>query len=246
MKTKYYVRFLNRAAHFDADIELVDVIGLASKQGKICSPQSPYLFDCVDLARHPRLASRVKTAHNRNIAITHLKSTLCGSFLKDAYEDLTIYLKDLISGAAQKGLDPNRLIGEHKESFETNVILACGSWGAVVRLVSDALFRRLENLRNTKGLLTKLNDKLNLQVDTGKIDAVLPYLEIRHLLVHQDGLADQKFCDDYPNMGAIKGKKLKLDHALVATARAAIADLIKDFDEKAVTNDIVPQSDLQP
>ncbi|HEY3277580.1 MAG TPA: hypothetical protein VGJ94_13245 [Syntrophorhabdaceae bacterium] len=246
MKTKYYVRFLNRAAHFDADIELVDVIGFANTEGKICSPESPYLFDCVDPTRHPRLACRAKSVHNRNIAITRLKSTLCASFLKDAYEDLTIYLKDLISGAAQQGLDPGRLIGDHKDTFETNVILACGSWGAVVRLVSDALFRKLENLRNTKGLLMKINNKLDLHVEAAKIDAVLPYLEVRHLLVHKDGLADQKFCDDYPSMGAIKGKKLKLDHVLVAGARAAIADLVKEFDEKAVENNIVPRSDLQP
>ncbi len=81
---------------------------------KLRISSSSLLFDLVDSTRHPRLAARESTANNRKIAINHLKSSLCGAFLKKMYEDISLYLQQLLEAAARNGLDPNRLIGEHK------------------------------------------------------------------------------------------------------------------------------------
>lgn len=77
---------------------------------------------------------------------------------------MTQYLFEILEAAARHGLDPNRLIGEHKVSLEANDILAAGSWPNVIRLVSQSVFRRLEGERSTKSLLQKINAKLGLGV----------------------------------------------------------------------------------
>lgn len=246
MKTKSHVRFFSRAAHLDADLELADVFKIAIGQGALTDNHGPYLFDHVNAQQHPRLASRVSSAHNRTLVANHLKATLCGSFLKDIYEDMTQYLLEILEAAARHGLDPNRLIGEHKVSFEANDILAAGSWPNVVRMVSLSVFRKLEGERSTKSLLQKINTKLGLGVVQATIDATLPYFEIRHLLVHTDGKADQKFCDAFPTFGATAGHRISLDHGILQDARAAIFALINEFDQKIVANNVVAASELQP
>lgn len=246
MKTKAFVRFLNRAAHFDADIELVDVLNLANRAGSLHSSTERYLFKYVLPDKHPRLANRTNSDHSRQLAITHLKATLCASFIKDIYEDLYAYLREILTAAAENGLDPNRLIGEHKLALEGNDLLRAGTWQAVVQLVSDGLFRKLENLQDTKKLIEKFNDKLNLGVDSTKIDAALPYFEIRHLLVHNDGLADAKFCNQFTTFGATVGQRLTMDYETINSARTAICALVTEYDEKVVANSVVPNSYLQP
>jgi hypothetical protein len=246
MKTKALVRFLNRAAHFDADIELVDVLHYANLDGALHSSSVQYLFKYVRPDKHPRLANRATSDHSRLLAITHLKATLCASFIKDIYEDLYSYLREILTAAAENGLDPNRLIGEHKLTLEGNDLLRAGTWQSVVQLVADDLFRKLENLQNTKTLIEKINDKLNLRVDRAKIDAALPYLEIRHLLVHNDGLADDRFCNQFSSFGATVGERLSLDYEILNGARTTIVALVNEYDAKVVANSVVPKSFLQP
>lgn len=246
MKTKYLVKFLNRAAHLDADIELADIVAIASKSGALYTAGSPHLFDAVVPEQHPRLAARTNNAYNRKMAIRHLKASLCASFLKEAYEDVTAYMQDILEAAARNGLDPNRLIGEHKVSFEANDILRAQNWHAVVHLVTKSVFRKLENEKSTKDLLKSMNTKLNLGVTQTKIDAALPFLEIRHLLVHADGIADAAFCNSYPTFGASVGVKIKLDFTVLQNARTALLELVQQFDEKVIACNVVASADTQP
>ncbi len=246
MKTKSHVRFFNRAAHHDADIELVDVFKIAIGQGAFTTNNGQHLFDHVNAQQHPRLASRASSAHNRTLAANHLKATLCASFLKDIYEDMTQYFLEILQAAARHGLDPNRLIGEHKVSFEANEILAAGSWPNVVRMVSQSVFRKLQNERSTKNLLQKMNAKLDLGVSAATIDAALPYFEIRHLLAHPEEKADKMFCVSFPAIGATAGQKISLDHGILQNARTAIFALINEFDQQIVAKSVVAAGELQP
>jgi hypothetical protein len=244
MKTKYLVRFLNRAAQFEADLELNDVFFNAAMAGQLASDK--YLFDYINPQNHVRLASRKVNKHNRELALHHLKGTLRAAFLKDIYEDVSTYITDLLTGAARAGLSPDRLIGEHKMSFEVNDILKCGNWEAVITLVAESLYRKLENERSALKLLNAINKKLNLSVPENFIQDALPYLEIRHLLVHSDGVADDDFCQRFPAIGATAGKSIELTYALIAAARTKITDMVIQYDQSAVKNSIVPNTDLQP
>jgi len=114
MKTKSFIRFSNRAAHLDVDIELADVLKVSIQRGMLSSAGHQYIFDRVNPQQHPRLAARANTTASRKLAATHLKATLCEAFIKNIYEDATQYFLEILTAAARHGLDPNRLIGEHK------------------------------------------------------------------------------------------------------------------------------------
>ena len=232
-------------ANFDADIELVDILKIAIHRGALSAGGGQYIFDAVNERQHPRLAARAATVPNQKRAANHLKATLAASYLKDIYEDLTDYLVSLLRAAAANGIDSKRLIGEHRVSFEANDILKAGSWDAVIELVSKAVFRKLESEKSTQEILNKMNNKLDLGVRAETIEAALPYLELRHLLVHADGKADAQFCKSYPTIPASAGVKVEITYDLLQAAKESIVKLVVEFDRRAVSKNVVGADCLQ-
>ncbi len=246
MKTKAHVRFSSRAAYLDTDIEMADVLIVSIKNGYLNANGGQLIFDGVNANQHPRLAARANTIQSRILVGTHLRATLCEAFIKNIYEDLVQYFAEILRAAAKNGLDYNRLIGEHKVSFEANEILSAGSWSNAIDMVAKSVYRKLENERSTKNLINKMNAKLNLGVTQATIDAALPYLEIRHLLVHSEGKADEAFCNTFPALCNKAGKKIKLDYVLLQNARTAITNMVNEFDQKIVANSVVAAAEMQP
>ncbi|OHR15172.1 hypothetical protein [Neisseria sp. HMSC078C12] len=256
MKTKSHVRFFSRVSHLDADIELVDVIKILSCNGELHEQNETSknkIFKYVNKQQHPILWERKPNEHNRKIAISHLKSTICESFIKNIYENFTLYLSEILQSAAKNGLNPERLIGEHNVNFTANEVLTTvqeSKADGIINLVAKSVFRKLENEKSTKNLLKKFNDKLNLEVSEESINKALPFLEIRHLLVHNDGKVDNKFRDSYPSFNyyniSKKSITLKLDYTLLSAVRDSIYTLVNEFDKKIVDNNIVHKTELQP
>jgi hypothetical protein len=246
MKSKAYVRFLNRAARFQVDLELLDVVGLAVAAGQLVDAQSKMIFGSVDPRKHPGLAGHKPTAHNRKLAVDHLKATLRAAYIKDLHEDFYAYLLQLVTAAARAGLQPGRLIGEHRVELEVNTVLACTTWEGVIEHVSGLLFRQLEKEQSTPKLLTAIDKKLGLKVDPKLLKAALPYLELRHLLVHRNGVADPKFCKDYPEFKATSGETIRLSHAIATAARETITKLAEAYDFRAVKAGLLGKEDMQP
>lgn len=245
MKTKHLVRFLARAAHFEADIELADILGIASAAGVLSQNGSEFLFDSVAKSQHPRLAQRKNNDHNRRLAVRHLKASLCASYIKDLYEDFAEYMRSILEAAAKNGINPSRLIGEQKISFEANELLAAKNWDNVVNIISCAIFRRLEDERSTKSLIQTMDKKLGLGIDAALLDAALPYFELRHLLVHRDGIADADFCKRFPSFPAKAGDKISVEFVIVKAAKTAVTALAKHFDRQVIAHKLVATKECQ-
>ncbi|MDE1183476.1 hypothetical protein [Paraburkholderia sp.] len=242
-KTKSLHKFLNRVDHFIADIELIDVLAIASADGALSTDVGAHLFTAVDRGRHPTLARRKNSDHNRRLAVRHLKTSLCSGFIKDLYEDFSEYMQAILEAAARNGVNPNRLIGSHKINMEANELLAAGGWDNVVHLVARSIFRKLEDERNTKSLIQSMDAKLGLEIDMSILDAALPYFELRHLLVHHDGIADADFCQRFPTFSATVGSKISVEFVMTSSARNAIIALAKHFDSKVVQNQLVSDAE---
>ena len=246
MKTKYFVKFLNNSAHLDVDLEVVDILQKAIKNGDSRIDEASFMFGFVDETKHVKLSARAKTLHSRKLAVNHLKSSVREAFIKSIYESTTTYFHEVLKAATRKGINSDRLIGEHSINFTGREIMQLGSYPKILDKISTSIFRALEDERSTKSLIDKMAKKLNLRIDAEKIKAALPYFEIRHKLVHAEGKADKQFCRNYPNIGAEEHKSIRISFDIVDQARVTITELIKEFDQKLVENRLIPESDLQP
>lgn len=245
MKTKAYHAFEQKLIYFDDDIDLIDVLRAGVVNGDLTEKGSKLVLKNIDPKKHTHIARRKNADGSRTQVINHLRATLYAGYVKDVYEEVTHYLRTMLEKAAENGFDAGRIIGEHSCKFEAKVILAAGDWKTVARLVADSVFQSLEAEKSTLKLLQKVSSKLALDVDPKLIEATLPFLEIRHFLVHSDGLLPKEFIKQHPII-ATKNDHVQLDFKFVHGMRESVKRLIKAFDEKVVAANLLQAADLQP
>lgn len=200
------------------------------------------LFKYIDVKKHVNLKNRKATSQSRKIVLYHLRKTVYSSYLKDLYEELTDYLKSLLAEAAKVCKDKakvKRLMGEHNININAADILQFKTIEDLAIFIAENIVQSLENERSTKQLIKKICKKINLEIDESIINAALPYLEIRHKLVHANGLLDKEFKAKYPEVQADEDNYVILNYALVNSARQAVLALVMAIDEKALEKKIL-------
>jgi hypothetical protein len=242
MATKALRRFVQRVDYYGADLELCDAL-VRSFMGSANSTSTVAEGLASTNTQYPYLAKRVNSKRSREICGMHLKRTVHIAFVKDLFEDFSEYISTAMTKAAQAGIDPNKFVGEVKLDLHVADILKSGNWDAAVKLISDAVFRKLENERNTRELIRKATVRLGLNLTQAKIVAAMPYLDARHILVHRDGKTDEQYRTDYPGI-ALRGDAIVVDYTFVSAAKTNIIALAQHVDDNLIAANLVRAQDL--
>lgn len=243
MRTKAYHAFESNIIYFDDDIDLIDVIRSSILNDDLTDGTSKYVLKNIDPVKHAHIKRRKNSAGSRELLINHLRQTVYSSYVKDIYEEVTQYLRLILEKAAENGFDAGRIIGEHSTKFDAKAILAAGDWKSVARLVTDSVFQTLEAEKSTLKLFEKISNKLALGIDEILINNALPYLEVRHYLVHADGAIPRKFQMDNPGIRVVSGF-IRLDYDFVRGLRDSTKLLIKTYDESIVAANLLKAEEL--
>lgn len=244
MRTKAYHAFESKIAYFDDDLDLVDVLRESVLAGNLSEPSGDYVLKNIDPEVHAHLKRRKNSDGARRLLINHLRKTVYSSYIKDIYEEVTLYLKTVLEKAAENGFEAGRIIGEHSCKFDAKAILEAGNWHTVTRLITESIFQSLEAEKSTLKLLEKISNKLALAVDPELIKEALPYLEVRYFLVHTDGKIPKAFQKENPGF-KFNNDYVQLNYEFVTGLKDSVKKLIKEFDKKIVENGLLKSKDLQ-
>lgn len=240
MRSKNRMTYENRMLHHLADLELIDVFRTLNLNGSLTPEDNSTLFSQLQREKHPILSNRKNVKKNRDMAIFHLRQTVYSAFIKDIYEELYRFLKSTIFEAVQNlKIDPDRLLGDQKINLSAKEILKLANITAVNEKIIDTLFQALEAEQSTIKLITKTRDKLGLTFDTTLIENALPYLELRHKLVHADGKLDTDFKTKYPMIPFTSKGYANLSYSTMQEAYEKITALIIAIDEDALKKRLV-------
>lgn len=245
MRTKAYHVFEQKIIYFDDDIDLIDVIRIGILAGELTDKKSQTVLKGIDPAKHTHIARRKNADGSRRLLINHLRQTLYSSYVKDVYEEVTAYLRKILEKAAENGFDAGRLIGDHSSKFDAKAILAAGNWKSVALLITDSVFQALEAERSTLKLFEKMSNKLALDIDKNLISIALPYLEVRHYLVHADGKLPLQFSQEHTHIPVDNKGYVQLNFAFVDGLRTSVKNLIKDYDKKIIAANLLKDEDTQ-
>ena len=233
MKTKAYVAFLSKAITYERDIEILDVL----------SHKSLRKTD-VDKKKHSKIAKLSMTKNEVSLRISHLKSTLYEGLVKNAYEIMMWYFRDIVDSLLRNGVDPVRVADKNLQPMPIAEIIKAGSWNSLCNIIASKIVRELENFRDTQKSVEELAKRLSITIDSKCLDDAKPYFEIRHLLVHNNGNPDAKFKREYPSF--IEDEQIKLRCPDVKSALQAIRKFVDEFDKKIIAKAILSQEDCQP
>lgn len=231
--SKGLMTFKNKMGRFNADLDFIDILQELIESGCYSSEEDlfPGLRDKKDAT-----LSRYKTGDsNRHSSVNHLRNTLYTAYIKELYEEFSIYLKSIMKEVyANAKVTPERLAGEHKVSLTSVDILRHLQIGDLADVVIDNIFQSLESERSTIALITKFHKKIGIDMDKTLVKNAIYYLEIRHKLVHTDGYVDEEFKKDHKLLSYTSNNKIKLDINTARQAYKAVSDLASDIDSKVI------------
>lgn len=237
--SKPFLAFKNKLQHFDDDLEFVDLL-YSTIKATAPTDDNLRLFQYQSTEKHPNISRYKICQNNRLLIIRHLKSTVYTSYIKDIYEEVAIYLRNIVAEAyLNASITPERIIGEHKVNMSAVEILTGIRDGTLAQTVIDNMFQTLENERSTILLIKKACKKIGIEISEDIINNAVYYLEIRHKLVHTDGYADAEFRELHPTLKYTGGNYIDLTYQTIQEARLAIFNLIKAIDCSAIAKKII-------
>ena len=239
--SKYALIFKNRLLSFEQDLEMMDIICRAQKNDDLLVDDK-LLFKYLRPSVHKAIASRSNTKTSKNIVINHLRRTVYVSYVKDLYEELSLYLKSVVGTAALKAKEKEaacRLLGEQKISINAKDILQYNDIDELIQFVAEQIVQDLERERSTKTLINKICSKIGLSVEAQVIDDALPFLEIRHKFVHTNGIVDASFKKEYPMFSYDKDNYINLNKTILSQAAIKIKKLVDAIDAEAIAKGIL-------
>ena len=153
------------------------------------------------------------------------------------------YFADYVSGVIREleNTHPTRILGIVPPQCPTDLsykdILTLGIYAAILDEIAKRVYRNLEDERSTNKLLKKFIKATNLNVAVNIQEDALVYLEIRHLIIHNNSKADDKF-NRMNNHGLVnvnnRTKKIAINYALTIAAIDAIGLLCRTMDAELI------------
>lgn len=241
-------RFRNRAEDLQRHIQLVDaslrvVIRLARSENH----RSIATAAGFGLAQYPRLneppseAKRVakySRARNAEAAIVQL------------FRYTSDYFREVLALIYRH--DPLMVVGKAlgQPSLSFREIVQLGGWDELCQRMVEEVFRSLENERSTPKLMDKLVAKTGVSIPAGLKADALAFLELRHLIIHREGLLDAAYESAYadrastmtslPRERFVAGQRVPGTTAVVASAFAKVGELIAAIDHGLIEQGIAP------
>lgn len=193
--------------------------------------------------RYPIIAN-VESAQKRKEITRHLCRTIYSSFIKDLYEEVCLYIKGVMLVSAEKHTIKNidRFIGDAQKSVEVKKILNTSSFDQIIDNAISIIFRSMEekavwlNDKSKKmhlSIIKQLQNKLDFKINKTIEEEAMPYLELRHVLVHHDGIPDSDFIKKHACFSLRKGeKRLRITHQIIKEAYNKVHALVGEIDKQ--------------
>ena len=244
-KTKAFHAFQQKMIYFSDDLDLVDFLSKVVQAGKLSSETDTTVFTNLNVEKYSYLARRKNSSGSRKLLMTHLKQSIYSAYIKDVYEEVSEYLRTILKNYFSCNIDCARLIGEHNIQIDAQQLIALENWNNVCQYIAESIYQSLENERSTPSLLKKMQKKIGITVSRKTLDEALPYLQIRHILVHCDGKMDDAFVAQNPSFKHDKNNDIKLDYNFIIEFQKRVTNLIVEFDTKIIEKNCLEEKFLK-
>lgn len=199
------------------------------------------------LTRNPNMHLQLNIPNNSkeiNRVIAFSRKKLNEQAFIELYRFFSDYLQNIIRELSHT--TPNKLlevINTNKEdrALSFKELIELGNYNAIMEKMAHKVYRTLENQRNTPKLLDKILSIGNIQIEDQIKKEALLYLQIRHLIIHNNSKAD----DDFVNQNVNSVVKINSDRSIPFTyslankAITTVFKLCKMVDDKLIEQGII-------
>ncbi len=224
-----YNRFKQRMDYFLIDHEFAELI----VENKEFIKGEDTVFRSVNPINYPLLLSKKACAQSRTIVVEHLRRTIYISFIKDLYEEVTEYLQYILLEGANSGVDAKRIVEGQQLTMTLDEILTAVYNNELNQIIIGKIFQDLDRQKSTTKLIDRIIKKLGLNIEKQLLKNALPYLNLRHVLVHDDGKPKKIFLQEYPQF-TIRNARIHIDANLIKDAYKKVNALVLALDNEMI------------
>jgi hypothetical protein len=169
-------------------------------------------------------------ARSHRTVTNHARSRNAEHTIQLAYTHLTTYLRKILREMFRT--KPLQIVDKAQGHLRYFEIVQLGSYETICDAMVDQVFRTIESQKSTPGLIEKLLDRTGVTIADNVLADALMYVEMRHLIVHNGGIVDDKFFNVYGSRAsdAHVGRRLSSSIGIARRALRAIEQLCVDID----------------
>lgn len=255
-ETKALQRFNGLIRTLKQNLELLDAsLTLANKVCKSKNEQEDLSITKAlnsNIERHPQLNHPNKTTDiNRTFSTVRIR--LNEQTIITLYKCFSDYMTNIIREMIETNNSENLIslvAGNKADSMTFMDIIRFDDKSSIIEEMARRVYRKLEDERSTTKLLNKVIGATHMSIAEGLKNKALLYLEIRHLIIHNDSKADKDFekrNNELQSPVKIKpGDKLQLNFELSSQAIACVSELCQKIDEQLITLRLVNKRFITP
>lgn len=241
MNSKSYQSFDGKIRSLKQHLQLLDVS--LTRANKVCSRNKgngKMIADTLysDIGTHPQL-----NIPNKKLDIMRTFATSRKKVNEQAIIELYAYFSDYLSSIIREleNTRPQQILtmipSDAEVSLKYSDIFKLASYDKILDEISQRVYRALENERSSPKLLRKFIKTLSLNIPVNLQEDALTYLEVRHLIIHANSRADNKF-HRLNQRGLVKvnpsNQVLTINYAMSSAAIIKVQELCKKLDEEIV------------
>lgn len=139
-----------------------------------------------------------------------------------------------------------KAVGDNTDNkIEFKRIISIADYDSIIAYMANVIYRRFENERSTPKLLNKIITNTHIEVPKDTLENALFYLEVRHLIIHNNSKADEEFLGKNNNRMAIpSNRKLPINYNLVSKSIEAVTELCHAIDQELIKKNMVRQREI--
>lgn len=156
----------------------------------------------------------------------------------ELYNLFSYYMKDILKEMYQ--LRPKSITEKSNKTLTYSKLSEFSSLDEIVDYMIDDIFKELEGLRSTQKLVKRIIGHTKAQIPQEQSDCALMYLNIRHLIIHNDSKVDKEFYEKYKNklQIALNGKA-PTDFQTFQAALQSIYTYVRTIDQELISKHFI-------
>ncbi|WP_287124316.1 hypothetical protein [Chromohalobacter sp.] len=234
-ESKTHQRFRSRAEGLEMYLEAMDAaarmafnyLGQKKNQGKDIATALP--INCNNYSRLNHPSSHRSRVYN----FCRSKNTL------SAIVEIFSYFSEYMRGILKEMYEHNPMLVVGKSNKPLNLTFAeiskFNHLSEIQEKMVEDVFRSIENERSTVKLIDKIISDTGANVSNADKQCVLPYLEMRHLIIHNHSKIDQAFEAKYGHQFSVRaGEKLPSKFEIADKAIEEVSLFLRKLDGELV------------
>lgn len=232
--SKIYQAFSGKMTMLQQHLELSDLaLRIANNQCVRKKDPEKMICDILDGTENHNHLSYPATGREIGRVFSLSRSKLNEQAIVDIYRFFSWYISHTIRAMAQKEpIKIQSLLANKNSTISYVDIVKAGSYETIIENMAKSVFRTLEELRSTSKMLEKIISLTNIAIEENLLKDALFYLDIRHLIIHNDTKADDKFEENNRNLVSIHpiNKKIGMNYDLSTRVLEKVKEFCKEID----------------